>query len=837
MFHRITVLTFLFCCCLIFPAFSQTGILFGVIRDSNNKPLFNASIAVVGKTFGMTTDDDGKFSLKLPANVPLKIMISYTGFKADSLLITLKSGEQKEFNSSLKSNTTIIKEVNIEERSFRTSNVTRIDPKVVSVIPTPNQSVEDVVKLQMGVRNTNELSSAYSVRGGNYDENLTYINDFEVYRPLLIRSGQQEGLSVINPDMVDNIYFSAGGFDAKYGDKLSSVLDIKYRKPKKFGGAISMSLLGGTLELENCTKDKKWYYMIGLRQKSNQYLLNTFDTKGQYRPSFTDIQLFTGTDSLKKLGIELFVNYARNRYNLVPTNRETNFGTINDAKRFTVYFEGQEVDKYESITGSLSLNYHPSKKVTLKLINSVYTTDEQENFDILGQYFLDQLEADLGKSSFGNVAFNLGVGSFLNHARNKLNAKVFSTEHKGEIVTDPLLLQWGVRFQHEDIEDKLHEWYYNDSAGFSIPSYRDSLNPQITLNDIVISSNNLKSNRMMGYIQGTLQLTDTNRILITGGVRANYWDLNKQLVISPRASLTLKPYWNKRLEFRASGGYYYQPPFYREIRDLKGQIYPNKLAQKSIQAVIGGDYKFLILGREYKFTTEIYYKWLNDLIPYKVNEIRVRYLPNYTAKGYSRGLDFRIFGEFVPGAESWLNLSFLQTEEDVIGDHYYVKYNSDGEQIIPGYTFNQIATDSVEIQPGYIPRPTDQRVSFSLFFQDYLPKFPTYKMQLSLIFGTSLPFGPPGTERYTDVLRTPTYRRVDIGFSKQLIGEEVKNKPRSKFFKGFESMWVGLEVFNLLQVNNVASYTWITDVSNARKYAVPNYLTARQLNVRVSAKF
>ena len=828
---------FLFSLFLFLNGFAQKATIYGTISDSFNHPLFGASVSVFGKPIGTTTDEDGKYSLDIPVNISLKIIISFTGLSSDSIIVKLSEGERRILSKSLKENIFQMRDVTIEDRSFKSENIKTLNPKVVRYLPTPNQSVEDLLKTMPGVSSANELSSTYSVRGGNYDENLVYINDFEVYRPLLIRSGQQEGLSVINPDMVEGINFSAGGFDAIYGDKLSSVLDIKYRKPKTFAGSISASLLGASIEIEDRTKNQKIYYMLGLRQKSNKYLLNTFETKGEYNPSFTDIQLLTGYDFNEKFSLEIFSNYSRNRYNLVPESRETNFGTINDAKRFTVYFEGQEADRYETTTGALSFNYRPKQTLKLKFITSIYGTNEEENFDILGQYFLDQLEADLGKASFGDVAFNLGVGSFLNHARNRLQGKVYSAEHKGELIGERTLFQWGIKAQHEKIEDRLHEWYYNDSSGFSIPSYRDSINPQIVLNDVVISKNTISSDRFSGYLQNTWQLTDTNKLILTAGIRANYWNLNKQIVISPRASLTFKPSWNRQLIFRAAGGFYYQPPFYRELRDLDGKIYLNTKAQKSIHAVIGGDYLFLALGREFKLTTEIFYKFLEELIPYKVNDIRIRYLPNFTSKGYARGIDFRLFGDFVPGAESWVSLSFLQTEEDIKNDFYYRYFNEEGEEIISGYTFDKVVKDSIRVEPGYIPRPADQRVNFGLFFQDFLPKAPTYKMQLTMLFGTSLPFGPPGKDRYKDELRSPTYRRVDIGFSKQLIGEDVKKKPTSKFFRNVESLWIGLEVFNLLQVSNVASYTWITDVSNARKYAVPNYLTARQLNLRISAKF
>ena len=814
----------------------QVGTISGKVKDPDGKPLFGASIGVIGKAIGVYSKDDGSFTFQVPANENLQVIISYTGLKQDTFNIRLIPGEKKEIISKMTGKIYQITEFTVYDKSLKSENATPIDPKIVKMIPTPNQSVEDILKTLPGVSSANELSSTYNVRGGNYDENLVYINDFEVYRPMLVRSGQQEGLSVINPDMVDGIKFSAGGFDAKYGDKLSSVLDIRYRRPKKFGGSVSASLLGASLELENQSKTGKFYYMLGGRQKSNQYLLNTFETEGEYKPSFTDVQILTGVDISKKLNVEVFGNYARNRYTLVPQSRETNFGTINDAKRFTVYFEGQELDKYETFTGSFSATFKPKPKLSLKLIGSYYKSHEEENFDILGQYFLDQLENDLGKDDFGNVAFNLGVGSFLNHARNTLDGEIFSLEQKGEIINESSLWQWGIKIQQETFSDKLHEWYYNDSAGFSINSYRDSMNPQIILNDVVIGKNNLTTHRINGYIQNTWQITDTTRLVLTTGIRANYSDLNEELIISPRVSVTYKPRGKKNLSLRAAGGFYYQPPFYRELRGSDGKLYPDVKAQKSIHAVIGGDMTFLALGREFKLTAEVFYKSLENLIPYKVDNLRLRYLPQFTSKGYSQGIDLRLFGDFVPGAESWLSVSYLQTEEDLRGDFYYRYFDEEGKEIFPGAS-NSRPVDSTKVEPGYIPRPADQRLTFGVFFQDYLPKFPSYKMQLSLIFGTALPFGPPGNNRYTDLLRTPTYRRVDIGFSKQLIGDEVKKKPQGKFMKNFESMWVGLEVFNLLQVSNVASYTWITDVTNARKYAVPNYLTGRQLNIRLTAQF
>ncbi len=836
MLNRLRLVLVILLATLAYATKGQQATVNGVVRDSTRAPIFGATVAVFGEPIGVTTSDDGKFSMSVPAGVPLKLIFSFTGLQTDTVRITLNNGEVKTINRTLNSRVYQMKDVTIEEQSIKTMNLITIDPKSISVLPTPNQSVEDLIKTLPGVSSSNELSSQYSVRGGNFDENLVYINDFEVYRPLLVRSGQQEGISIIHPDMVETILFSAGGFDAMYGDKLSSVLDIHYKKPKKFGGTAYASLLGGGLELENRSKNGKFYWMAGVRQKSNQYLLNSFETKGEYRPSFTDVQIVSGFDFSPKFNLEIFGNYARNRYNLIPENRETNFGTINDAKRFTVYFEGQEVDRYITFTGAASATYRPADDTKLKLIITSYKTREEENFDILGQYFLDQLETDLGKADFGDVAFNLGVGSFLSHARNRLEGTVMSAEHRGEKVRDNGLLAWGIKAQQESFNDKLHEWNYNDSAGFSIPSDRDSINPMIELNDVVIARNQLTSQRYSGYLQNSWQFGTDNKFTLTAGVRGLLYSLTEQLMISPRASITYSPDWTHKMNFRASGGVYYQAPFYREMRNLDGTLYTDLPAQKSIHAVLGNDYKFSALGRNFKLTTEVYYKSLDLLIPYKIDNLRIRYLPTQRSTGYSTGIDFRLFGEFVKGTESWASLSILKTEENIIGDYYYDRYNRFGEKIVPGYTFDQVAVDSVRIEPGYIPRPADQRVSFSLFFQDYLPKSPTYKMSLFLAFGSSLPFGPPGPDRYKDIFRAPPYRRVDISFSKQLIGEGVVKKPKGAL-KEVESMWIGLEVFNLLQVSNVASYTWVTDVSNARKYAVPNYLTARQLNIRINVKF
>ena len=805
--------------------------VYGIVKDSVNKPLPLVNVSIFGTPNGTTTNDKGMYSLSVPANQEVSIAFSFIGFRTEKITVKLATDERKEINKTLKTSATQLKDITIEDKQERSTNIVRIDAKVFSVLPNPSGNFEAILKTFPGVSSNNEMSSQYNVRGGNYDENLVYVNDIEIYRPFLIRSGQQEGLSFVNSDLTSSILFSAGGFDAKYGDKMSSVLDITYTKPKKFAGSADISLLGGALHLEGNSPTHKWTYLLGIRQKSNQYVLGGMETKGDYKPSFTDVQSYITFSPNEKFELDFLGNISQNKYQVIPKNRNTDFGTINQALRLTVYFDGQEMDSYSTYMGALSATYRPTNNLKLKFISSSFFTSEDETFDIQGQYWIDALERDIGKPNFGDVAFNMGVGTFLDHARNYLDAVVYNTEHKGFYTYKNDFLQWGIKYQHESIADKLNEWKMIDSAGYSLPQEPDSL---ILLQEVVTAKNNLTSNRYSGYVQNTFNFNNT--ITLTAGIRANYWDLNKEFVASPRLALSIKPQWEKDVVFRVSSGYYYQPPFYRELRDLEGNIHSDIKAQRSIHFVSGGDLNFKAWGRPFKYVTEIYYKFLDNLIPYEIDNVRIRYLPTEKAHGYATGIDMRINGEFVPSVESWASLSVMKTQEDIEGDYYYDYYNKQGEQIISGYTLDNLAVDSVRHEPGYIPRPTDQRVNFSLFFQDYLPKYPTYKMHLNLLFGTGLPFGPPGYARWKDVLTIPPYRRVDIGFSKQIIGENVKRAPNVKFLHYFNAIWVSAEVFNLLQVSNTISYLWVMDVTG-RQYAVPNYLTARQLNVRLNMKF
>ena len=832
--------------------FGQEAYVKGTVRDDKNKPLEAVNISVIGLPGGTSSDRDGNYTIKVPADKNIKLGFSYLGYLKLEYDLKLFPAEVRNINPYMKQTSTNIQEFVIEEETSRNSTMVRIDPKLISSIPSAGGNFEAVLFSQPGVVSNNELSSQYSVRGGNFDENLIYVNDILIYRPFLVRSGQQEGLSFVNSDLVEAVEFSAGGFAARYGDKMSSVLDIKYKEPTSFGGSITASLLGGSISIEDASKDHRFTQIHGIRYRSNQYILNSLDTDGDYRPSFLDYQTYLTFDITEKIQLDFLGNVTRNKYQFIPQDRQSDFGTINQALRLSVYFAGQEVDEYETYTGAFSLNLKPNVNTKLKFIASTYRALETETFDIEGAYRLDELERDLGSQEFGDVAFNRGVGGFINHARNYLDAWVSTAEHRGWFYDDSKTLQWGLKIQHEDIWDRLNEWEYVDSAGYSVPqtppafwgtSPIDSLRPipvsprdELNLRTSIKAENRIQSNRVMGYFQWENAFDlDTSQFNLNLGARFNYWDFNNQFLLSPRANLSFKPNWNKDFVFRASWGYYHQPAFYREMRDLNGNVNQNIKAQTSIHYVLGSDYNFKAWGRPFKFISEIYYKQLKNLIPYEIDNVRLRYYAENNASGYATGIDLKINGEFVKGVESWASISVMQTKEDVANDSFTEYYNSDGDLIINGFTQNNVVTDSATFFPGAVPRPTDQRVTFGLFFQDYLPRIPSVKMNLNILFGTGLPFGPPSYQRYKDTLRIPPYRRVDIGGSYQILKPDRERKP-GRALNSMESLSLGIEVFNLLQVNNTISYLWIRDVTN-RQYAIPNYLTNRQVNIKLIARF
>ena len=788
--------------------------LSGKISDENGKPISEVNIQIVELPLeGTTTNFSGNFKIKLPANRDLTIMYTHVQYSEYIFNCVGKPDETINKNQSLKEKINSFPIVNFQEKAERTSNLQRIDPKIIQIIPDVSGGIEAVLKAFPGVAKNNELSSQYSVRGGNFDENLVYVNDIEVYRPFLIRSGQQEGLSFVNPDLVSSVLFSAGGFDAKYGDKMASVLDIRYKKPTQTAASFSGSLLGGGLSFEGCSKNHRFTHISGFRYKSSQYVLNSLDTKGDYKPSFADFQTYLTYDVTEKLEFTFLGNYASNNYLFVPETRETSFGTVDEALKLKIYFDGKEHDKYSTVFGAVSANYRTNDHTKLCFTGSAYSANEEEKYDIMGQYYLNELDKELGSDNVGDSLMNIGVGTFLNHARNRLQAQVINLQHRGSYTKSDNIILWGANIQNEFINDQITEWEMIDSAGYSLP-YTDSI---VSLNSYIHSNNTLNTYRVTSFIQRTSNFNnDSNEYSFTIGLRESYWNFSNQLLLSPRASLSAKPHWKNNFLFRFSTGYYYQPPFYKELRDINGQINNNIQAQKSIHFVFGLDYIFYSWNRPFKFITEIYYKYFDKLIPYQMDNVRVKYYAKNNATGYATGIDFKVNGEFVPGIESWASLSIMKTMENITDDFY-------------------TDTNNVVIYPGFIPRPTDQLVNFGLFFQDYLPRNPSYKMQLSLLFGTGLPFGPPNSERYQATYRMPPYRRVDIGFSKLLKSEEhelAKGNP----FRNFKSIWIALEIFNLLDINNTISYQWVSDIRD-HQYAVPNYLSSRRLNLKLTARF
>ncbi len=782
---------------------SNNATLKGTIKDEAGMPLDMVNIALKDYPIGTSSNRKGEFLLRIPARKEIIVVYSSIGYMPvyDTIVARVEESINREI--SMKVFNEQLAEVIVKEQRRNLGNATRIDPKFMSIIPGASTgAVEALIKTLPGVSTNNELSSQYTVRGGNFDENLVYVNDIEIYRPFLIRSGQQEGLSFINSDLVSTINFSAGGFDAKYGDKMSSVLDIKYRKPSEFRGSASMSLLGATAHFEDVALKGRLSHISGIRYKTNRYLLGSLDEQGEYDPNFIDFQTYITYQFSEKFDISFLGNVAQNQYKFIPQTRETTFGTWTTPLNTKVYFDGQEVDDFQTYLGAVSANYHPNVNLNLKFIASAYYATEEETYDITGQYYLNELERDMSSQEFGDSVLNLGVGTFINHARNYLDATVYSFSHRGAYNSEKHLLNWGIKFQHEQVDHKINEWIYRDSTGYSLPYSDSELKLFYTLN----SKNNPSSNRVTGFIQDTYNLPiSSGDLYITGGVRFHYWDFNDELLISPRATIKYYPDWENKISFSLSTGFYHQSPFFKELLTTTGNINYQQKAQRSFQIVAGSDYVFNAWDRPFRFTTEAYYKSLYRLIPYQVDNVRIRYMGEQEATGYATGLDMKINGEFVSGVQSWASLSLMSTKEDIKNDGH-----------------------------GNIPRPTDQWMNFSLFFQDYLPGNPSYKMQLSGFYGARLPIGPPNSERYMDTYRMPAYRRIDLGFSKVIIS--AANQVNRNLLRNINDMWVSLEIFNLLNINNTISYFWVSS-NSGDQYAVPNYLTARKINLKLTVQF
>jgi hypothetical protein len=796
---------------LFFPLalFSQqTGMIYGKVTDSAGHMVYNANVTLPEHAGGTTTNKEGYYELKVPAGKAFIVTISFIGYENLLFEVNVTSGEKKELNGRLSASSTQLESIEVKDQQMKKNTFNRLDPKSVTFIPSVNSNIEDLIKTMPGVSSRNEMSSQYSVRGGNYDENLVFINDIEVYRPFLIRSGQQEGQSVINPDLVSSINFSAGGFDAKYGDKLSSVLDIRYKRPTSFAGSADVSLLGANAHVEG-PFSKKISYLLGVRYKTYTYFLKGLDTKGNYKPRFFDVQGALNYEISKKWEVSLLGMFSNNAYKLIPETRETSFGTLNESYKFSIYFDGQEEDGYRNWLGAVTLTYKPNSDLRLRLISSYYETHEAETYDVSGEYWLGKLEVFQDQSS-SQVTEMLGVGAYVDHARNYLDGSVFNVEHRGTYEKGKSLIQWGIKYQHEYFLNTISEWELRDSAGYSLPNPPDSAgstNPPhdpFTISRVLKADNTVSSNRVSAFAQDTWTFkNEKNEISLTAGLRTIYYDLNGQFLLNPRANISFKPKWKREVVFRLAAGYYSQPPTFRELTDLEGNLVLDLKAQNSIQVVGGSDLYFKAWSRPFKFVAEAYYKYLSDIIPYSIDNMKIRYYGTNDAYGYAAGIDFRINGEFVKGVESWASLSLMKTMENI-----------DGE---------------------WIPRPTDQRLNLSIFFQDYIPHYPTWRMNLTLFYGTGIPFGPPDSPRSEQTLRIPPYRRVDIGLSKQIIGDKTHFSDKNPL-RAIHSMWISLEVFNLLQISNTVSYIWVTDINNVQ-YAVPNYLTPRQFNLKLLATF
>ncbi len=801
----------------------------GMVKDAEGSPMEGVRVTV--GDFYTLTNSEGNYKLDIDDGKKLIVFFTSFGYKPDTTVFSINEGQELTINKDLSLLPNFLDNIDVVDKKARFENQVGISKKDVEAFVGPGSDVEGIIKTLPGVSSYNELSSQYSVRGGNFDENLVYVNGIEVYRPFLVRNGQQEGLSFINSQMVQNIKFSAGGFEARYGDKLSSVLDITYRQPDDFGMTLEGSLLGGNLVYEDLMFKKRLSAIVGARYRTNQILLGSLDTEADFRPRFTDVQAYLTYYLNDEVEISFLGNFSRNQYEVIPDTRTTDFGTFQEALRLQVFFDGKEDYDFTTRFGALSTTYTPRKNLQLKFTGSAFQTTEQEYFDVIGAYRLGELNSNLGSDDFGEISFLRGVGGFQNYARNKLDAIVANIAHDAIYDNEDITWRWGVKYQYEDIIDTYKEWERIDSAGYSVPNnpsfsfpvtaldtnengqiiggdlgFVNNLEDSISLFESFESDVAVQSSRITAYVERT-QLFERNGhdYFLNVGLRTHYWSFNNQNVISPRASFSWKPDWKRDMVFRFSSGFYYQPAFYREMRDLNGGINENIRAQQSVHFVLGNDYQLTIWDRPFKMVTEVYYKILNDLIPYDLDNVRIRYRAVNNSSGYATGLDYRINGEFVKGVDSWLSMSLLSIQEDIEGDG-----------------------------AGLLPRPTDQRFNAKIFFQDYLPKDPTFRVSLTLIYGTGLPFGPPQAEPKDRNFRLPAYFRGDIGFSKVLKAEGKTYK--SQFLNQFKSLWVGLEVFNLLARNNTVSYLWVKDISTAREYAVPNFLTGRLLNVKLVAK-
>lgn len=792
----------------ILPAEAQVKI-HGKVTDMQGDALEFVTVRVAGTAIGTNTGLDGTFKLSCPtpANDTLTVVFTSIGYEELRRQLIHPKGDLA-LNVRMRNKSHELTEVEVTDFRKQTSQMQHIDRESYKLAADASGgSVESMLSTLAGVNSNNEMSSQYSVRGGTYDENSVYINGVEVYRPQLISSGQQEGLSIINPDMVGSIGFSTGGFGVEYGDKMSSALDITYREPETFEGSVSGSLMGFSVAVGQSSR--KFSQLHGVRFKKNTSLLSSLETKGEYDPEFFDYQTNLNWKISPKWKVSFLGNIAVNNYKFQPVDRETNFGTSSDAKQFKVFFDGMEKDRFETYFGALNLTYKHSRSTDFSLIASGYLTNELVSYDISGEYWLDQA----GTTGEGNpdnaIGGELGVGRYHEHARNRLKIGVMSLGLSGHTAIKHHNLSYGFNFNHQTIMERAREWELRDSAGYTLPT--DGQHIRMIYN--LSSHQDLSTTRMAFYVADSYRLqTSSGYFAFNGGLRFSYWDFNKEFLVSPRLNIAFVPERNSSLTLRFATGLYYQQPFYKEFRrpiaDADGNttitLNSEIKSQQSLHFILGGDYTFRMFNRPFKLSGEAYYKKLNKLIPYEIDNLKVVYEGVNLTDGYTAGLDLKLFGQFVPGTDSWISFSLMKTGENLNG--------------------------------VTVPRPTDQRYSFALYFTDYFPKFPKLKFSLRGIFSDGLPTTAPHSSRDKGYFRAPAYKRVDVGLNYALLAPQDNESTPSGLHRWLKSIWLGVDVFNLLDISNVSSYYWVTDVNNIQ-YAVPNYLTRRQFNVRLTIDF
>lgn len=792
---RIKTIIFQIICLLVtVTASAQTFTLQGRVTDENNDPIEFASVSCLKQGKMTMTSLKGEYSMQLHSADSVVIKFSMIGYKAKTRILRRPRGKQT-LQIVLHSDENQLGEVTITGKKIETGQMEDISKDHLKSLPSASgNAVEELIQSQAGVSTHSELSSQYNVRGGSFDENSVYIDNVEIYRPFLVRSGQQEGISVINPDMVEKISFSTGGYEARYGDKMSSALNIKYRKPKKFEATASASMLGASAFIGVSNKKVSW--SNGFRYKTTKHLLGSMDTKGEYSPTFIDYQTYLTYTPNKRWEIKLLGNISDNHYNFTPEDRETKFGTMENVKAFQVYFDGQEKDVFRTFFGAVGITRNFGEKTSLSLIASAFNTREQEKYDIQGQYWLTQTE----------TSENLGVGTYFQHARNYLKAHVesakllFKTKYKKHDI------EGAFTFKKEKITENSVEYEMRDSSNYSIPHTGKDLYMIYSMR----AKNVLDANRIEAYVQDAFRFTSNNEktlYTLNYGVRLSHWSYTKETIVSPRVSLGIIPAFNENITMRFATGLYYQAPFFKELRDTTTQngityasLNSKAKSQRSIHFIAGFDYRFRMNNRSFKFTAEAYYKALGNLVPYSVNNVKVVYYGSNESSGHAAGIDLKLYGEFVPGTDSWLSLSLMNT--------------------------------SMKLNGKSIPLPTDQRYAINMFFTDYFPGTDRWKMSLKLALADGLPFSAPHQELESNVFRAPAYKRADIGLSYRLLNNEGKQRKHIQL----RNIWLGAECLNLFGINNVNSYYWITDVTGGQ-YAVPNYLTGRQINFRVTVDF